>query len=168
MNKPPLKESETVELKKGLAELKQGLVSKDRVEIRNPGRHYGNLTIDDLRKGNVSQRRNPLIADLFRRIQMVEAWGQGIPLILKHAPDVTFRETGNLFIAAFNRPSFLEQPEEGTTRTEPPASHKMIQEKDLSSTETTKKPQRTDSYRPSGSALHHHQKLGCSNRNQCL
>ena len=52
-------------------------IFKDRVEIRNPGTLYGNLTLEDLRKGNVSQRRNPLIADLFRRIEMVEAWGGG-------------------------------------------------------------------------------------------
>ena len=32
-----------------------------------------------------------------------------MPLILKYAPDVVFRETGNLFIVSFNRPSFLDQ-----------------------------------------------------------
>jgi len=107
----------------------QVAVFKDRVEIRNPGRLYGNLTIDDLRKGNVSQRRNPLIADLFRRISMVEAWGRGMPLILKHAPDAVFREIGNLFIAAFNRPSFLEQEAEGegAAQEETPTSHKTSQ-----------------------------------------
>ena len=47
-----------------------------------------------------------MIADLFRRIEMVEAWGRGMPLILKYAPDVVFRETGNLFIVSFNRPSY--------------------------------------------------------------
>ena len=46
-------------------------IFKDRVEIRNPGKLYGNLTIEKIRKGNVSQRRNPLIAELLRRIQMV-------------------------------------------------------------------------------------------------
>lgn len=86
----------------------QVAIFKDRVEIRNPGRLYGLLTIDDLRKGFVSQRRNPLIADLFRRIEMVEAWGRGIPLILKHVPDAGFREVGSLFIVSFNRPSFVE------------------------------------------------------------
>lgn len=45
-------------------------IFKDRVEIHNPGTLYGNLTIDDLRKGNVAQRRNPLIANLFRCIEM--------------------------------------------------------------------------------------------------
>ena len=91
----------------------QMAIFKDRVEIRNPGSLYDNLTIEDLRKGNVSQRRNPLIADLFRRIEMVEAWGRGMPLILKYAPDVVFRETGNLFIVSFNRPSFLDQKDDG-------------------------------------------------------
>ena len=81
-------------------------VFKNRVEIRNPGTLYGNLTIEDLHRGNVSQRRNPLIADLFRRIEMVEAWGRGMTLIHENAPDVAFREIGNLFIACFARPSF--------------------------------------------------------------
>jgi ATP-dependent DNA helicase RecG len=190
MAKPPLKENETVELKKSLAELKQGLVSmvailnkhqagtlwfgvrnngviagiealreaiinafchrdyydpdyiqmaifKDRVEIRNPGKLYGNLTIDDLRKGNVSQRRNPLIADLFRRIEMVEAWDRGMPLILKYAPDVVFREIGNLFIVSFNRPSFLEQEDKGGG-----ATQETTQEKSKAPKETPEKPQR--------------------------
>jgi len=34
---------------------------------------FGGITIADLRKGHISKRRNPLIADLFRRIEMVEA-----------------------------------------------------------------------------------------------
>jgi ATP-dependent DNA helicase RecG len=109
----------------------QVAVFKDRVEIRNPGTLYGNLTIEDLRKGNVSQRRNPLIADLFRRIEMVEAWGRGMPLILKNAPDVIFREIGNLFIVAFNRPSFLEKPEQETIQK---TIHKTIH-KELNATE---------------------------------
>jgi ATP-dependent DNA helicase RecG len=116
----------------------QVAVFKDRVEIRNPGRLFGNLTIADLRKGNVSQRRNPLIANLFRRIEMVEAWGRGMPLILKHAPDVVLREVGNLFIVSFSRPSFSEQPEEETIQKELPASHKTSQKtihKELTPTE---------------------------------
>jgi predicted HTH transcriptional regulator len=55
-----------------------------------------------------------LIADLFRRIEMMEAWGRGMPLILKNAPDVVFREVGNLFIVAFNRPSHARETEAGT------------------------------------------------------
>jgi len=114
----------------------QMAIFKDRVEIRNPGKLFGNLTIDDLRKGNVSQRRNPLIANLFRRIEMVEAWGRGMPLILKYEPDVVFREIGNLFIVSFNRPSFLELEGEGET---------AIQEKSGTPKETPKKHQRNNS-----------------------
>jgi ATP-dependent DNA helicase RecG len=115
----------------------QMAIFKDRVEIRNPGRLYGTLTIDDLRKGNVSQRRNPLIADLFRRIEMVEAWGRGMPLILKNEPDVVFREIGNLFIVAFNRPSFLEQKDEGEA-----ATQVTTQEKSKVPKEAPEKPKR--------------------------
>lgn len=115
----------------------QMAIFKDRVEIRNPGKLYGTLTIDDLRKGNVSQRRNPLIADLFRRIEMVEAWGRGMPLILKYEPDVVFRETGNLFIVSFNRPSFLERKDEGE-----PATQETTQEKSKAPKEPPKKSQR--------------------------
>lgn len=83
-------------------------IFRDRVEIRNPGKLYGGLTIEKIRKGNVSQRRNPLIAELLRRIQMVETWGRGMRLILAEEPTVQFSEVAYLFIAAFNRPSFTE------------------------------------------------------------
>ncbi len=115
----------------------QMAIFKDRVEIRNPGTLYGNLTIEDLRQGNISQRRNPLIADLFRRIEMVEAWGRGMPLILKYAPDAVFRETGSLFIVSFNRSSFLEQKDEGEAITQ-----ETTQEKSKAPKETPEKPQR--------------------------
>jgi len=84
----------------------QVAIYKDRVEIRNPGGLFGGITIADLRKGHISKRRNPLIADLFRRIEMVEAWGRGMPLILKYEPDVKFLEMADIFIAAFDRPSY--------------------------------------------------------------
>ncbi len=83
----------------------QVAVYKNRVEIRNPGGLFDGLTIEQMRRGNVSHRRNPLMADLFRRIDMVEAWGRGMPLILQNAPDVEFREIVRLFIASFERPS---------------------------------------------------------------
>ena len=110
----------------------QMAIFKDRVEIRNPGTLYGNLTIDDLRKGNVSQRRNPLIANLFRRIEMVEAWGRGMPLILKYSPDVVFREIGNLFIVAFRRPSFFEPKDAGEAATQE-TTQETTQEKIIAS-----------------------------------
>jgi ATP-dependent DNA helicase RecG len=99
--------------------------------------------------------RNPLIADLFRRIEMVEAWGRGMPLILKYAPDVVFREIGNLFIVAFNRPSFLDQEGQGEEAT---------QEKSKEPKETPEKPQRSYSSCPKETAFRQHQGTICSMR----
>ena len=95
----------------------QVAIFKNRVEIRNPGGLYDGLTMEEMRGGNVSRRRNPLIADLFRRIHMVEGWGRGMPLILENAPNVQFRQIAGLFIASFERPSFLSESAQDTTVT---------------------------------------------------
>jgi ATP-dependent DNA helicase RecG len=86
----------------------QVAIFKDRVEIRNPGGLFGGLTVKDLRRGHVSKRRNPLICEMFRRIQMVEAWGRGMPLILRNEPKVKFKEIADIFIVSFGRPSSAE------------------------------------------------------------
>jgi ATP-dependent DNA helicase RecG len=58
-------------------------------------------------KAGWKRRRNPLlIAELLRRIQMVETWGRGMRLILAEEPTVQFSEVAHLFIAGFGRPSF--------------------------------------------------------------
>lgn len=93
-------------------------VFRDRVEIRNPGGLFGGLTIEDILKGNISKRRNPLVAELLRRIHMVEAWGRGMPLILKNVPDVKFREVAQIFIASFDRPSFKKSDDHASPETE--------------------------------------------------
>lgn len=105
-----LAEREAVELKKSLA------VFKDRLEIRSPGTLYGDLSFDDIRQGNVSRRRNPKIAELLRRIHLVEAWGRGVPLILENAPDANFIEIGGLFITRFMRPSALDAMVEASAK----------------------------------------------------
>lgn len=97
----------------------QVAVYKNRVEIRNPGGLFDGLTIEEMRRGNVSHRRNPLMADLFRRIDMVEAWGRGMPLILQNAPDVAFREIASLFVASFERPSAAAVNTQETEATAP-------------------------------------------------
>ena len=91
-------------------------IYKNRVEIRNPGGLFDGLTFEAMRRGNVSHRRNPLIADLFRRIDMVEAWGRGMPLILENAPTVEFREIARLFIASFERPSAAVETTKETSK----------------------------------------------------
>jgi ATP-dependent DNA helicase RecG len=113
-------------------------IYKDRVEIRNPGGLYDGLTLEEMRRGNVSHRRNPLIAELFRRIEMVEAWGRGMPLILENAPDVQFREIARLFIASFARPSFAL----GTTQENPETTQETPRKHQENTKETPKKHQR--------------------------
>ncbi len=95
----------------------QVAVFKDRLEIRSPGSLYGNLTFDEIRQGNVSRRRNPKIAEMLRRIHLVEAWGRGVPLILENAPDASFIEIGGLFITRFARPSARQAIPETSTET---------------------------------------------------
>jgi len=80
-------------------------VFKNRVEIRNPGELCEGLTIEKMREGNVSRRRNPLVADLLRRIRLVEAWGRGMSLMFEHEPRVLFSEVAGHFVTTFPRPS---------------------------------------------------------------
>jgi len=92
-------------------------IFKDRLEIRSPGTLYGDLSFEDMRQGNVSRRRNPKIAELLRRIHLVEAWGRGVPLILENAPDASFIEIGGLFITRFARPSAQQAIPETSLKT---------------------------------------------------
>jgi len=56
----------------------------DRVEVRNPGRLMEGVTLRTLKTAKVSRRRNPLIADLLRRIHLIEAWKSGSVCIFFH------------------------------------------------------------------------------------
>ncbi len=56
----------------------------DRIEIESPGLLLPGLTIDDIKQG-VSQLRNPVIARVFRELDLVEQWGSGIPGIFRQA-----------------------------------------------------------------------------------
>ena len=81
----------------------------NRVEIRNPGSLPEGLTVERMRQGHISRRRNPLVADLLRRVHLVEAWGRGMPLILEKAPHVEFEDVAGIFIARFARPRDVAQ-----------------------------------------------------------
>lgn len=81
----------------------QVAIFKDRVEIRNPGTLFGGLTLETLRSGKLVRRRNPLIVQMLTRIQMVEAWGRGMSLILENEPDARFEEIAGTFITTFAR-----------------------------------------------------------------
>lgn len=78
-------------------------IFSDRVEIRNPGLLMDGLTIENLLSGHRSVRRNPLVADLLRRIDLIEAWGRGISLILAKAPHARFDQFAGIFTSTFPR-----------------------------------------------------------------
>jgi ATP-dependent DNA helicase RecG len=56
----------------------------NRIEVESPGLLLPGLTVDDMKKG-VSQIRNPVIARVFRELDLVEQWGSGIPGIFREA-----------------------------------------------------------------------------------
>jgi len=78
-------------------------IFKDRLEIRSPGSLYGGLTIEKIKKEEVSRRRNELIADMFHRVHFVEKWGRGIKLILSKEPTADFKVIASIFITTFRR-----------------------------------------------------------------
>ena len=91
-------------------------VYQDRVEIRSPGKLYGGLTIERIIKGNVSERRNELIAELLHRIHMVERWGRGIEKILLAEPETGFIEIGRQFKTVFPRKTITPKTAETTQK----------------------------------------------------
>ena len=63
----------------------------DRIEIENPGLLLPGMTIDDMKQG-VSQIRNPVIARVFRELDLIEQWGSGVPGILREAQELDLPE----------------------------------------------------------------------------
>jgi len=86
------------------------VIGLDRIEIYNPGKLYGNITISDIINKNVSKRRNPLIADIFHKVHYVEKWGTGINKILSLEPKTKFEEFANFFQVVFERKAPVKAP----------------------------------------------------------
>ncbi len=68
----------------------------DRIEVESPGLLMPGLTVADMKLG-VSQIRNPVIARVFRELELVEQWGSGVPGIFQQAqaenlPEPTIEE----------------------------------------------------------------------------
>ncbi len=92
-------------------------IFKDRLEIRSPGLLYGGLTIEKIKTGGVSERRNELLAEMFHQIHFVEKWGRGIGLILSKEPDTNFKEVGRQFVVTFKRKAIPETREKTGEKT---------------------------------------------------
>ncbi|MET0405495.1 MAG: ATP-binding protein, partial [Cystobacter sp.] len=58
-------------------------VFDDRVEIVNPGELLNQLTMDGIRLGGISQRRNPVLAGLLARARRRENMGMGVPEMMR-------------------------------------------------------------------------------------
>ncbi|MTW21819.1 AlbA family DNA-binding domain-containing protein [Allochromatium palmeri] len=68
----------------------------NRIEVESPGLLLPGLTVEDMKLG-VSQIRNPVIARVFRELDLVEQWGSGIPGIYRQVkaenlPEPTIEE----------------------------------------------------------------------------
>jgi len=77
-------------------------VFDDRIEILNPGKLVGGLTVDMLRKKHESIPRYPLIARQFFLIKYIEQWGTGTNRIVEQCldhglPEPIFEEIGETF-----------------------------------------------------------------------
>lgn len=79
-------------------------VFDDRLEIVNPGGLLNRLTLDSIRLGGISQRRNPVVAGLVGRLatQRLESVGVGVPEMVRAMrgrglPDPAFSIEGGHF-----------------------------------------------------------------------
>ncbi len=63
----------------------------DHIEIENPGILLPGMTIEDMKQG-VSKIRNPVIARVFRELDLIEQWGSGVRRIFKEAEDLGLPE----------------------------------------------------------------------------
>ena len=55
-------------------------VLPSRVEVVSPGTLFDGLTVDEMLSGK-SKLRNPVLADIFHKMGMIEKWGTGLPRI---------------------------------------------------------------------------------------
>lgn len=62
-------------------------VFDDRVEIVNPGELLNRLTLDGIRLGGITQRRNPYLATVLARFQHRENAGIGVPEMIRRMHD---------------------------------------------------------------------------------
>ncbi|MBM4084754.1 MAG: hypothetical protein FJ272_08195 [Planctomycetes bacterium] len=83
-------------------------VFDDRVEFINPGVLLNQLTLDNIRTGGISQRRNPVICSLSARLGRRELYGMGIPVMIRMMrerglPEPDFSEEGSHFRVVLRR-----------------------------------------------------------------
>ena len=88
----------------------------DRVEIINPGTFPSNITMAELRAGNMSELRNPTIAKVMYSRKTVETWGRGIKLILEECAKANLPEPQILAGGGYTRTVFMRPAQNGKTK----------------------------------------------------
>ncbi len=79
----------------------------DRIEIINPGVFPQNLTMDELRAGNKSEPRNPIIARVMYARKALEAWGRGIKLIMEECAKANLPEPQIVSAGGYTKTVFM-------------------------------------------------------------
>ncbi|MEG1825165.1 MAG: ATP-binding protein [Cloacibacillus sp.] len=104
----------------------------DRLEITSPGMLYGGLTLEVAMSGR-SKIRNRAVAEIFSRMELIEAWGTGIQRILKRAeeyglPRPEFLEIGDTFRAVLYRKNYKKPIERADKKPIKKADKKPIKQ----------------------------------------
>lgn len=66
-------------------------VFDDRIEVTSPGKMLSGQSIEEMKLGN-SQIRNHALAQAFAYMNLIEAWGYGIPKIMKSCKERGLKE----------------------------------------------------------------------------
>ena len=66
-------------------------IHPDRIEFFSPGALHGSMTKERMLQGNSSSLRNPLLADILHRMNVVERWGSGIARIYASCKEMGMR-----------------------------------------------------------------------------
>ncbi|MCZ0867152.1 helix-turn-helix domain-containing protein [Dasania sp. GY-19] len=63
----------------------------DRIEVESPGLLLPGMTIEDMKRGT-SMIRNPIIARVFRELDLIEQWGSGVKGMFNEAKELGLPE----------------------------------------------------------------------------
>ena len=87
----------------------------DKVEITSPGKLMPTVDFSDMESGQ-SDIRNKILAPVFKRLGIIEQWGNGLKLIaeeLHSYPEIelSWKEPGIAFRVTFTNKNYIQQPE---------------------------------------------------------
>ena len=90
-------------------------VFDDKIEITSPGKLMPTIDFSDMESGQ-SDIRNKILAPVFKRLGIIEQWGNGLRLIareLQHYPEIglSWKEPGIAFRITFTNKNYKQQPE---------------------------------------------------------